>query len=55
MLTFAADDAIVATGWWNLHVTAEEKFRDWVGDHGRDGARITLVDTETEQMIKSWP
>lgn len=54
-LTFAADDAIVATGWWNLHATAEEKFRDWVGDHGRDGARITLVDTETEQMIKSWP
>lgn len=54
-LTFAAGDAIVATGRWNLHATAEKKFRDWVGDHGRGTARITLVDTETGETLKAWP
>ncbi|WP_328631949.1 hypothetical protein [Streptomyces sp. NBC_00356] len=55
LLTFAVGDAIVATGRWDLHATAEKKFRSWVGDHGRGTARITLVDTETGQTLKSWP
>ena len=26
-----------------------------VGDYGRDGARIVLVDTETGETLASWP
>ncbi|MFJ8929201.1 hypothetical protein ACIRLA_21750 [Streptomyces sp. NPDC102364] len=55
LLTFAADGRTVATGRWDLHATAEKKFRDWVGDHGRGTARITLVDTETGETLKAWP
>ncbi|WP_428956255.1 hypothetical protein [Streptomyces sp. cg35] len=45
----------VANGWWNLLATAEKKWTGWVGEQGRDGARIELVDTETSDVLKAWP
>jgi hypothetical protein len=54
-LTLDFDGATIATGWWEKRVNAERKFTSWVGDHGRDGARITLVDTGTGDVVKSWP
>lgn len=54
-LTFTVGDRTVADGWWDLRATAERKFTSWVGDHGRDGAHITLVDTATGQVLRSWP
>jgi hypothetical protein len=50
-LTFAADDAIVATGWWNLRATAEKKFRDWVADHGRDGALRAALPRDLDPWV----
>lgn len=54
-LTLTVDDATVATGWWEKRATAERKFTSWVGDHGRDDARITLADTQTGEVLKTWP
>jgi hypothetical protein len=54
-LTYSIDGARVTTGWWDLLATAEKKWKGWRDDHGRDGARITLVDTEDGRVIRSWP
>ena len=54
-LTLTVDGATIADGWWNLRQNAERKFTSWVGDHGRGSARITLTDTETGDVIRSWP
>jgi hypothetical protein len=42
-------------GWWASEATAHDKFTRWVGDWGRDGVRITLVDEETGRTLKAWP
>lgn len=43
------------TGWWNSLSTAERKWVSWVGEYGRDGNRITLVDTESGTVLQIWP
>ncbi|MGW2556326.1 hypothetical protein [Streptomyces sp. NPDC001635] len=35
--------------------TGRKKFSATVGNYGRDGARITLVDTETDDELATWP
>ncbi|SDL27390.1 hypothetical protein [Streptomyces indicus] len=55
-LTLTIDGRAVAHGWWHSLATAERKFASEVGEYGhRATARITLVDTETGEVLKSWP
>lgn len=55
-VTLAAADREVMNGWWASEETARSKFRDWIGEHGsRPGARITLVDEETDTVLTTWP
>lgn len=42
-------------GWWASEATAREQFKVWVGNWGRPGARITLVDEETGTVLTEWP
>lgn len=54
-LTLTAAGRTVAQGWWGSEVVARGKFTEWVGDWGRDGARVTLVDEETGETLTTWP
>lgn len=54
-LTLTSAGRPAAHGWWASEATARSKFRDWVGDWGRPGARITLVDEETGATLTAWP
>ncbi|MGW0163877.1 hypothetical protein ACWDWT_01625 [Streptomyces sp. NPDC003343] len=54
-LTLVLDDRRVMDGWWGREATGRKKFAMTVGDYGRDGARITLVDTETDEELAAWP
>ena len=55
-VTLASADRTVMNGWWASEETARGKFRDWIGEHGsRPGARITLVDEETDTVLTTWP
>lgn len=42
-------------GWWDAEATARRKFTSWIGEHGRPGARIDLVDEETGTVLTTWP
>ncbi|MEV7975477.1 hypothetical protein [Streptomyces sp. NPDC086519] len=42
-------------GWWASEATARRKFGAWVGEHGRPGAQVTLVDEETGEALTQWP
>ncbi len=44
-----------AIGWWHKPETARRKFTSWVGDYGRPGTEVVLVDTETGTVVRSWP
>lgn len=46
---------VAAHGWWGSEATARAKFKEWVGDWGRPGARVTLVDEETGETLDEWP
>lgn len=54
-LTLTSAGAAVAHGWWGSETVARGKFTEWVGDWGRPGARITLVDEETGETLTTWP
>jgi hypothetical protein len=53
VLSLAGRD--VAHGWWASEETARGRFRAWVGDYGRPGARVTLTDEETGEALTEWP
>jgi hypothetical protein len=42
-------------GWWESEVIARRQFRDWVGERGRAGTRIVLVDEEDGVELAVWP
>ena len=43
-------------GWWGSEATARAKFTRWIGEHGGiPGARVTLVDEETGDVLTVWP
>ena len=42
-------------GWWGSETTARGKFSSWLGEWGRDGARISLVDEDTGTVLEEWP
>ena len=46
---------VAAQGWWGSEAIARGKFTEWVGDWGRPGARVTLVDEETGTVLTTWP
>ena len=54
-LTLALDGRPAMGGWWGSEATARKKWAETVGEYGRDGALITLVDTETGKQLAVWP
>jgi len=42
-------------GWWASEATARLQFREWVGERGRPGTRITLADEKTGDVLDAWP
>ncbi|WP_409469043.1 hypothetical protein [Streptomyces sp. HC307] len=54
-LTLTTAGRPAAHGWWGSEETARRKFASWVGDWGRPGARVTLVDEETGETLTTWP
>jgi hypothetical protein len=54
-VTVSTGDQPVMHGWWNSEATARRKFSAAVGDYGRDGMGVVLVDTETTEQLASWP
>jgi hypothetical protein len=54
-VTLTTAGADVAHGWWDSEETARRKVTGWIGDWGRPGARITLVDEETGATLTTWP
>ncbi|MEZ3180835.1 hypothetical protein KYY02_19710 [Streptomyces pimonensis] len=45
----------VAQGWWGSETTARDKFTEWVGEWGKPGAQVTLLDEETGETLTEWP
>ncbi len=54
-LTLTTPDGKAVHGWWGSEATARGKFTRWVGDWGRDGVNITLVDEGTGTTLEEWP
>ena len=50
-----ADGRPAQHGWWESEVTARAKHREWIGDWGKPGARVLLVDEETGVVLEEWP
>ncbi|MFG3127303.1 hypothetical protein ACGFZU_06335 [Streptomyces tendae] len=43
-------------GWWDDETVARRKVASWIGEHGsRSGARVTLTDEETGDVLTEWP
>ncbi|MGW4493803.1 hypothetical protein [Streptomyces sp. NPDC004376] len=42
-------------GWWDDETTARRKHTQTVGEHGRDGARVTLTDETSGTVLTEWP
>lgn len=54
-LTLTSAGRPVAQGWWGSEAVARAKHREWVGDWGRPGVTVTLVDEETGETLTVWP
>lgn len=54
-LTMYAAGRPVLDGWWDSEATARRKFRSLVGEQGRDGVTIVLVDEDTGALLDNWP
>lgn len=54
-LVLTRDGRAAMHGWWDSETVARDRFRAWVGDWGRPGAAVTLVDEETGDVLTSWP
>ncbi|MFE6408177.1 hypothetical protein ACFVOR_14725 [Streptomyces sp. NPDC057837] len=54
-LTLSHDGYPAMHGWWNKEAVARARFREWVGDRGRPGASVILVDEETGAELERWP
>lgn len=42
-------------GWWDDEPVARRQFASLVGQYGRPGARVTLVDETTGGTLTEWP
>ncbi|MFI8191321.1 hypothetical protein ACIF8T_21300 [Streptomyces sp. NPDC085946] len=54
-LTLSSDGRPVAQGWWASEATARGKFTEWVGDWGKPGVQVTLIDEDTGETLTEWP
>ncbi|MGW2501852.1 hypothetical protein ACWCXL_12170 [Streptomyces sp. NPDC001588] len=55
-LTLSTGDEPAVHGWWAKESTARRKFAGMVHQQSsRDGARIRLIDTETNEELATWP
>jgi hypothetical protein len=54
-LTLTRDGRPAMHGWWDREAVARAKFTEWVGDWGRPGASVTLVDEDTGVTLTTWP
>jgi hypothetical protein len=54
-LTLTRDGRPAMHGWWGNEAVARGKFTEWVGEWGRPGAHITLVDEEAGETLTTWP
>ncbi|GAB1333496.1 hypothetical protein ACE1SV_00860 [Streptomyces sp. E-15] len=55
-LLLSADGRPVQHGWWGREEVARDKFRRWVGEYGGlPGARVTLTDEQTADVLATWP
>ncbi|GAB2889643.1 hypothetical protein GCM10027074_67400 [Streptomyces deserti] len=54
-VTLTVDGHPVAHGWWNAEPAARQRTASWIGDWGKPGARITLVDEDTGSVLTTWP
>ncbi|MFF7147438.1 hypothetical protein ACFZAO_05115 [Streptomyces griseoaurantiacus] len=54
-VTLTAEGRRVLDGWWNDEITARRKVRSLVGEQGRDGVVVTLVDTVSGETLTTWP
>lgn len=54
-LTLTAAGRPAMHGWWPSEATARGKFQAWVGEWGRPGTRVVLVDEETGATLDDWP
>lgn len=54
-LTLTRDGRPAMHGWWGSEAVAQAKFTEWVGDWGRQGATVTLVDEDTGTVLTTWP
>lgn len=54
-LTLSRDGTPAVHGWWGREETARRKLTAWIGDWGKPGVGITLVDEETGTVLTEWP
>ena len=54
-LTLTLDGQPAMHGWWASEKTARRQFTAWIGERGRPGARIVLIDEETGETLAAWP
>jgi len=54
-LALTVDGRPVAHGWWASEAVARDRHTEWVGDWGRPGARVVLVDTVAGETLTTWP
>lgn len=55
-LLLTVDGRPMMHGWWASEETARRQWTAWTGERGSmPGARITLVDEETGDVLASWP
>ncbi|MFD7997316.1 hypothetical protein [Streptomyces mexicanus] len=54
-LTLSVAGRPVLDGWWDSEPTARRKFVGLLGEQGRDGVTISLVDEGTGVLLDSWP
>ncbi|MFF4402652.1 hypothetical protein [Streptomyces sp. NPDC001480] len=55
-LLLASGGRPVQHGWWIRSEVARDKFRRWVGEYGSmPGARVSLTDQDTGEVLASWP
>jgi hypothetical protein len=54
-LTLTLDSQPAMQGWWGSEATARRRFTAWIGERGRPGAQIVLVDEETGETLATWP
>jgi len=54
-VTLTAKGRRVLDGWWNDEATARRKLLSLVGEQGRDGVTVTLVDAVSGETLTTWP